>query len=451
MDYWFHGQFRNWIKQFIRIFADIKVNFGTEENPELRRVPVRHATLDSKVAIIMKNNSENTISSCPAITCWIRELNTAPDLRLDPGLERNHPINERYYDKSQGRYTEKQGNMITLSRYMPVPYRATFQVDIWHSNENQKHQILEQILILFNPSIDLQTSNNPLDWTALTIVELKTIDWDSRTIPIGTNREIGVTTIEFEVPIYLSAPAKITKQTLIHQIVDNINVVGRQVDLKETPGQQRHYTSSQDFIARVVVTPGMYEVKLEDNKIWLLSKNGTDHEPDGALPSWKNLIDKLGEYRAGISQFRIKTTHDVDNFETDIIGFFEYSEQQPNLAYWSVDISTLFENTLEPIDRMIDPHRQTPGQGLPLPQTGQRYLILEELGSSHMWGNLQATKDSIIEYTNNQWVVAFSPQHNSDIEYLVNNKTKKQYKWDGKEWYTAVDGYYGPGLWRLFL
>ena len=59
------------------------------------------------------------------------------------------------------------GNLYSTDRYMPVPYNLTMQVDIWSGNTDQKLQLLEQILILFNPSIQLQQNTNPLDWTSV--------------------------------------------------------------------------------------------------------------------------------------------------------------------------------------------------------------------------------------------------------------------------------------------
>ena len=50
-------------------------------------------------------------------------------------------------------------------------------IDIWSGNTDQKLQLLEQVLILFNPSIQLQQNQNPLDWTSLYEVELTDIQW----------------------------------------------------------------------------------------------------------------------------------------------------------------------------------------------------------------------------------------------------------------------------------
>ena len=39
---------------------------------------------------------------------------------------------------------------------MPVPYLLNMQVDVWTSNTDQKLQLMEQILVLFNPALEIQ-------------------------------------------------------------------------------------------------------------------------------------------------------------------------------------------------------------------------------------------------------------------------------------------------------
>ena len=75
---------------------------------------------------------------------------------------------------------------------MPTPYNLTVNVDIWSSNTDQKLQILEQILMLFNPSLEIQTTDNYVDWTSLSVVNLENVTWSSRTIPSGTESEIDI-------------------------------------------------------------------------------------------------------------------------------------------------------------------------------------------------------------------------------------------------------------------
>ena len=108
--------------------------------------------------------------------------------------------------------------MYTVERLMPTPYTLTMQVDMWTSNTDQKLQLMEQILVLFNPAIELQANTNILDWTSLTVVELTDISWSARGVPQGIDSQIDVGSLTFTMPIWVSPPVKITQQKLIHQI-----------------------------------------------------------------------------------------------------------------------------------------------------------------------------------------------------------------------------------------
>ena len=39
---------------------------------------------------------------------------------------------------------------------------------------------MEQILVLFNPTLDIRTNSSPVDWTALSMVELTNTTWSTR-------------------------------------------------------------------------------------------------------------------------------------------------------------------------------------------------------------------------------------------------------------------------------
>jgi hypothetical protein len=81
--------------------------------------------------------------------------------------------------------------------------------DIWTANTDQKLQVLEQILVLFNPSLELQTTDNYIDWTSLSVLNLNQINWSSRTVPVGNDTPIDVATLTFETPIWISPPVKV--------------------------------------------------------------------------------------------------------------------------------------------------------------------------------------------------------------------------------------------------
>ena len=87
--------------------------------------------------------------------------------------------------------------------------------DIWASNTDQKLQLLEQILVLFNPSLEMQTTDNFVDWTSITAIHLESVQWSSRSTPVGIDSEIDIASLTFSVPIYISPPTKVRKMGVI--------------------------------------------------------------------------------------------------------------------------------------------------------------------------------------------------------------------------------------------
>jgi hypothetical protein len=105
---------------------------------------------------------------------------------------------------------------------MPVPYKLTINLDIWTSNTSQKLQLLEQVLTMFNPSLEIQSTDNYIDWTSLSVVFLEQVTWSSRTIPVGTDNPIDIATLRFSLPIYISPPAKVLKLGVIERVIASI-------------------------------------------------------------------------------------------------------------------------------------------------------------------------------------------------------------------------------------
>ena len=124
--------------------------------------------MNRMVASIMRNNSENVINSAPFITVTIGSLQIARDRTLDPFLMVTEQVAEREYKSATNSYDTVQGNLYSTQKFMPVPYNLTINVDIWTTNTDTKMQIMEQLLILFNPSLQLShcllyTSPSPRD------------------------------------------------------------------------------------------------------------------------------------------------------------------------------------------------------------------------------------------------------------------------------------------------
>ena len=110
-------------------------------------------------------------------------------------------IRERAYDDNNKEYLNTQGKNYTVERIMPSPYTLAVNVDIWSTNTEMKLQIMEQLLMLFNPSLEIQTTDNYVDWSSLTVVELTSLNFSSRSIPQGTETEIDIASLGFTTPV----------------------------------------------------------------------------------------------------------------------------------------------------------------------------------------------------------------------------------------------------------
>lgn len=452
LDYNYDAQFRRYLQQFVRIFTGFQYASGRDSagKPLLRVVPAKLGVKNRQVGHILRNNSENTLLSVPQITCDIANMTIARERTQSPNFVGTVQVFEREYNPVDNKYMETLGKSYTVQRYMAVPYDVTMQMDLWTSNEHQKHQILEQILQLFNPSIDIQSGTNPIDWTSLTIVELMDINWSSRGITIGTEDEIEISTLTFKMPIWLSPPAKVQRQNIIRQIITNIAEMDNLEDFGENSAGI--YWNESDLLARVITTPGNHMVDVDGPEIILLGAHGAHADEQGKPYEWEPLLLKYGKFRPGISQVRLKTNSDMDDHESDIVGTLEHHPSDPSKLLWVLNIESLPRNTLADINAVIDPHVASPGVNLPEASQGQRYMILQPIrGNNLAWGPVDADANDIIQYTNGQWVVSFDASENFDTHLVLNTRNAKQMKWDQSQWQLALEGTYNPGYWRLFL
>lgn len=458
LDYWYDGQLRRYVKQLIAIFSGFQWQ-GKDKNGEtyLRTVPIKWAASERQVATILNNNSENTLITCPQMSLWITGIEMNDEMRREPNFVSHINVCERDINPETNEYNSQLGNTYTVERFMPVPYTLRLQLDIWTSNTMQKDQIIEQIMVLFNPSIDFQTGTNPIDWISLTTLHMTGMTYSSRSIPIGTSDEIDIASFEFETLIHISPPAKIKKQNIIHQIITNIGDYTSMpsFDDGDVMSNGGKYWSDDSLFSRLIVTPENHQAKVEGNTITLLNSNGIEHDEKGNIYSWKTLLERYGKFRPDISQFRIKTVNNIESYDTDIYGTVNYHPLHENKLLWTIDMSSMKENTMEPILSIINPDTVGPGVGLPLAQDGQRYIVGVPIpkGKHLLWGDLTANMGDVIEYRDNMWHVVFNSETNKQPAYVLNQNTNKQLMWDFSEnsWIYSMEGIYYPGYWRIFL
>jgi hypothetical protein len=459
--YFYDEQIRRFLLQFARIFSQFQVEYGKTEAGEetLLRVPVRYGDSSRNAQTIIQNNSANFMPSCPLITFHISGLDYDRPRMQEPYFVEKQNVRQRTYDSDIDEYEVTQGNAFTIEKLMPVPYRLTLSTDIWTSNTNQKFQIFEQIATLFNPALEIQSTDNFIDWTSLTVVELQDVNWSSRTIPTGDNDSIDIMTMRFQLPIWISSPTKVKKLGVVEKIIASVYDSG--IDARDAIGDNDLLLGT-----RQKFTPFGYQTILIGNKLQALKSQTPNNNPvnDNTKPpetldviqDWRAIVELYGTLRPGISQIRLTNNWD----DSEIVGTISYDPTDQRFLLFSVDSDTIPQNTLEAVNSVIDPFITAPDIGLPAATVGQRYLILQSIGDSSStgptsttaWGNLVASANSIIEYNGTSWTISFNSDHqNTNIQYVSNVTTSLQYRWTTTEWVKSYEGFYGGGDWSLVL
>jgi hypothetical protein len=459
--FFYDNQIRRFLLQFVRMFSNFQVEVGSPDANGVRdllTVPVRYGDLSRNAASVLRENSENKIIGSPLMSCYISSLKYNRDRVQEPNFVDKLHVRQRQYNENTDTYSRTQSNAVTVERHMPVPYDLTMTLDIWTTNTEMKLQLLEQMLCLFNPALEIQSTDNYVDWTSLSYVELSDVSFTSRTIPIGTEDTIDVATLTFDMPIWLSMPAKVKKMGVIHKIINSI--YDAQGDLIDAIGND-----SLILGQRLVVTPGRYGTILINGQAELVDYgaeataddiNGSEIvTANSTKPSWRAVLEQYGPVNPGITQLRFQQANG-----SEVVGTVAYHPADPHILLVTVDQDSIPTNTLTAIDAIINPSRINTSTFVK--NTGSRYLILEDIGSDEntdgpdFWksdsgDDFVASANDIIEWDGSSWTVAFDSNTSSEAEYVTNAKTSIQYKWTGTQWLKSYEGEYLPDNWRIIL
>jgi hypothetical protein len=463
MQYAYDGQIKRYLTQFMRLMS----NFAYKNaSGEIIRVPVRYGDATRQVSSILNKNTENVMPSAPFIACYIKDLKFDRSRMQDPTYVSKLSIREREfgyvdedpssptYGQTINEYANVQGGNYTIERLMPTPYVLTFNADIWTTNLDQKLQLWEQITVLFNPAIELQTTDNYIDWTSLSYLELLDSSvFESRTVPQGVANDLSIATLQFTAPAWISPPAKVKKLGIITKIITNVFAeptgTGADGGYEDVYGAGDIFGNAKPDM-RVVVTSGDFGLLVLNNTAVLVpsgyadvSEGWTSVDDVPGRPSWLNLIDQYpGKFKAGYSQIRL-TKPDG----REIVATISINPVNESLMALAIDADTMLD-TLPSITRIINPQTFNPG----IPATNTRYLILEDvIEGTEAWPNFTAAANDIVEWNGSAWIVAFNSTTSTSVEYITNAYTGVQYKWDGSQWSKSYEGYYTNEEWRLVL
>ena len=454
--FFYDNQIRRFLIQFAKIFSYWEVTKGKDPagNEILVRVPIMYGDSSRQASVIIANNSGSNLPSAPLITYYISGLEYDQKRTQDPTYVDRINVRQRTFNNETGQYESVQGQAFTVERLMPVPYTLRITVDFWTTNYQQKLELIEQLGTLFNPSMEIQSTDNFIDWTSLSVVYQDGLTFSSRSIPQGTGNPIDVMSWKFYMPIWLSNAAKLKKMGVIEKVIASI--------FKGTALQD---IQNDDLLlgTRQKITPYGYKVLLMGNRLQLLPADNNSFvsnvdlnypEPPDTSLYWTSLLNVYGTIRPGISQIWLQNPY----MTTDIVGTIVPDPTDDRLLIYDIDADTLPQNTLGPVNSVVNPLVAGPNAGLPGPINGVRYLLVESVGSEGnptiAWGELIANANDIVEYDADSasWYVSFDSQVSTTVEYVTNLTTSIQYRYtpDGV-WMKSYEGWYDQGDYSIVI
>lgn len=453
--FFYDQQIRRFLIQFAKLFSMWQVTKGKDPagNPILMRIPIMYGDSSRQAATILANNSASNLPSAPLLTYYISGLEYDQRRTQDPTFVDMINVRQRAYNSETQAYEQVQGQAFNVERLMPVPYTLRINLELWTTNINQKLEFVEQLGTLFNPSLEIQSTDNFIDWTSLSVVYQDGITWTSRSIPQGSGNPIDVFSWKFYMPIWISTPAKLKKFGVIEKIIASIFKGHALTDIQD-----------EDLLlgTRQKITPYGYNVLLVGNTLQLLpgNQNFDPSNLDTTLPNmpdtdlyWSALLNVYGVIRPGISQIWLQNPY----MDTEIVGTITLDPLDDRLLIYNIDTDTLPQNTLQPITSIINPLVAGPNAGLPGPTNGRRYLIVESIGSpgspTVAWGNLVANANDIIEFQTSQggWFVSFDSTQATTVQYVTNLTTNLQYRYTDGVWMKSYDGFYSQGDYSIVI
>lgn len=453
--FFYDNQIRRFLIQFAKIFSNWQVTRGKDPagNPILVRIPVMYGDSSRQAATIIANNSASNLPSAPLITYYISGLEYDQKRTQDPTFVDRINVRQRSYNNETQSYESVQGQAFTIERLMPVPYTLRISVDLWTTNYNQKMELVEQLGTLFNPALEIQSTDNFIDWTSLSVVYQDGLVFSSRTIPQGTGNPIDVLTWKFYMPIWISTASKLKKFGVIEKIIASIFKGDALTDVQD-----------DDLLlgTRQKITPYGYKLLLIGNSLQILPADSAFNPSnvDLNLPPnpnttvyWTSVLNVYGTIRPGISQIWIQNPY----MTTEIVGTIVIDPNDDRLLIYNIDPDTLPQNTLSPVDSVVNPLVSGPNAGLPGPVNGRRYLIVEDMGSlgdtTDSWGDVVASANDIIEYNAvaGQWFVSFNSNLLTDVQYVTNLTTNVQYRYTDNMWMKSWEGWVDQGDYSIVI
>lgn len=208
-DYYYGKQIKTYIAQFAQVFSEMYVTVGENDlnkaSTKHVRIPIVYGSPDKVVSAIKSENTQNKMVRVPLFSIKLENISLMLDRKSGTNTEQRTTVLPVGGDIKT--------DLKVIKRLKPLPYNLTFSVVAYASNSDQIFQITEQILMLFDPFLQFQTSDTRGDWTQIVDSELTSVNLDDNRTPANDGRVLMVS-FGFDVRAYMAPPANIRDEVV---------------------------------------------------------------------------------------------------------------------------------------------------------------------------------------------------------------------------------------------
>lgn len=202
-------QIRTYISQFSRVFAGFqtKDNTETDGTDNLRRVPVVYGDMSRVVATILNKRDHRYRGEMPIMATNM--------VGIQPDLDENRS----YVHEDTAITPDRQE---TATRLIGPAFIMNMELSILASSTEELLDLLENILLIFNPRVTLQVDPNVYNSDCITNITLTGIQPEFN-YPMADSTKVVALTLTFDVPIRLRYPYSVADRGITEIALELIN------------------------------------------------------------------------------------------------------------------------------------------------------------------------------------------------------------------------------------
>lgn len=203
-------QIERFLGQFMRAISGFQVRDGVMRNgsDNMRRVPVVYQSMSRIASNIMNNRDGFSGGSLPIIGVVLTGIT------LDKEKRRSNKHEQYTLARPIG------GNDEMVTTLFGPPILMEVEASVFASSKSELYEIIEQMLLVFNPRLSLLLKDEKFDPNYITEITLTTVG-DEINIPISTESAMNICNLTFEIPVSIYYPHK-RSETFIKEIIANI-------------------------------------------------------------------------------------------------------------------------------------------------------------------------------------------------------------------------------------